>query len=81
MKKLILVFAVIGSVAMVSCSVDTSELDPTDSDNLRIEVPNPDANEPIIDTTVNEDSTDAGIDSTDLVPDEKVVSEVVSTRN
>jgi len=80
MKKLILVFAVIGSVAMVSCSVDTTETDHDHDHDGRIELPSPDANDPVVDPPVVDDTTVVGIDSTDIVPDEKVVSQVVSTR-
>lgn len=76
MKKLIFVLAAAGSLVFTSCSSDTNEVDGTEG---RIEIPEPDANDPVIDPAT-EDTVTAGIDSTDVLPEPEVVTQVESTR-
>jgi len=81
MKKLLFVLATTASIAMVSCSVDTNEVDGRDGTN-RSEVEDVSHNEPQVDTTVLQDSStaDVGIDSASVIPAPEVVAPEVSTR-
>ena len=78
MKKLLFVFAAAASIGMVSCSAETTDVT---TENERIETPDgdqPDVHVEPIDVPPLDDTTDAGIDSSDVVPEPEVLE--VSTR-